>query len=122
MTLRIFADTHIARAISVQLRQKGVDVLRLEETPDLPNNATDRQILVYATENERAVLSLDDDFDALHTEWLSQGMSHSGIFRGQAYLQGNIGVIVKTLAEYNDLIVSGAGTMGDIKDQLIFVG
>ncbi|MDQ7024404.1 MAG: DUF5615 family PIN-like protein [Anaerolineae bacterium] len=117
----ILADTHIAKAISVQLRQKGVDALRLEEIADMPNNSSDKQILTYATVRGRAVLSLDDDFDVLHTEWLSQGKSHAGIFRGQSYLQGNIGIIVNNLIEYHELIVSGAGTMEDLRSQLIFI-
>ena len=121
MSLRVLADTHIARTIAVQLRRKGVDIVRLEEIPDLPNNCTDAQILEYATEDSRAVLSLDDDFDALHTQWLLNGKSHAGIFRGQAHLQGNIGVIVNMLMEYHELIISGAGSMDDLKDQLVFI-
>ena len=86
MQLKLFMDTHIARAIAVQLRLKGVDVQRLEETSDLPNNAEDSEILIYATEQGRAVLSLDDDFSKLHSEFLKNDEKHSGIFLGGRHL------------------------------------
>ena len=121
MTLKILSDTHIAKAITEQLRQKGVDAIRLEEITNLANNADDEIILTYATEQGYAVLSLDDDFDALHAQWLRNGKSHAGIFRGQYHLQGNIGTIVSELMIYHELIVSGAGTMDDLKDKLIYI-
>ncbi|MGB7340075.1 MAG: DUF5615 family PIN-like protein [Phototrophicaceae bacterium] len=102
--LLILADTHINKQIAIQLRDKGVDVVRLEELADLPNYATDRQILEYAASHHRAVLSLDDDFRTLHYEWLEQNKVHSGIFLGNRRLQGNIGIIVTFIIEQAELI------------------
>lgn len=117
------SDTHIAKAISTQLRLKGIDVQRLEETSDLPNNAKDRDILIYASEQGRAVLSLDDDFAMLHSEFLKNGENHCGIFLGGRHLQGSagIGVLVKAIAAYHELIAADAGTMDDFVNQLIHI-
>lgn len=117
MTLRILSDTHIARQVSIQLRAKGVDIVRLEEVNDLENNAKDRAILEYAIQHGRAVLSLDNDFAALHFELLAQQKSHRGIFLGHPRLQGNIGELVKFIVEYDALIEND----GDLDNQLIYI-
>lgn len=104
MNLTLLADTHIAREIATQSRNKGIDIVRLEEVADLPNNANDSEILRYATQQGRAVLSLDNDFEALHYEFLARQEDHAGIFLGHKSLQGNIGVIVNELVEYNELV------------------
>ncbi len=102
MTLRLITDTHIAKQIAIQLREKGVDVVRLEELSELPNNAKDTDILEWATTNRRAVLSLDDDFERLHYEWMAEEKIHNGIFFGDSDLQGagGIGTIVNFIADY----------------------
>jgi predicted nuclease of predicted toxin-antitoxin system len=123
MQLKLFTDTHIAKAIAIQLRLNGIDVQRLEETPDLPNNAEDNDILTYANEQGRAVLSLDDDFSKLHSKCLKNDEQHCGVFLGGRHLQGSagIGVIVKAVTVYHELIVAGAGTMDDLAKQLIYI-
>mgnify|MGYP000208991113 CR=1 FL=1 len=115
--LAIITDTHVAKAIAIQLRNNGLDVVRLEEIVDLPNDASDIQILQWATDNERAVLSLDDDFATLHYEWIGQGHTHNGIFWGRSRLQGQggIGLIVTFISDYATAI----GDMSDMQNQLI---
>lgn len=117
MKLIILADTHIDKQIAIQLRSKGVDIVRLEELDDLENNAKDAEILTYAIQNDRAILSLDNDFETLHFNYIAQGKEHKGIFLGDKRLQGNVGIIVNFIAEYSELIESDS----DIHNQLIYI-
>lgn len=116
MSLRIITDTHIAKQIAIQLRDKGVDVVRLEELDALPNNADDEDILAWATENQRAVVSLDDDFEKLHYQWMIDNKVHNGIFLGGSNLQGEkgFGTIIKFLAEYSELVLDMSLLEGDL--------
>ncbi|MCI0708604.1 MAG: DUF5615 family PIN-like protein [Chloroflexi bacterium] len=116
MALKLLADTHIAGQVSVQLRARGVDIVRLEELDDLGNDATDIQILEYAVTYQRAVLSLDNDFEALHFEYITQQKVHKGIFLGNKRLQGNIGTIVNFIWEYHELFEDD----DDLDNQLIY--
>jgi predicted nuclease of predicted toxin-antitoxin system len=106
MRLSILADTNIGKAIVVQLRANGMDAIRLEEIADLANNATDSEILDYATKQERSVLSLDDDFRTLHFNYLVQQKNHAGIILAHKSLQGkaSYGRIVNAVLEYSELI------------------
>ena len=42
-------------------------------------DAADVDHLVYATKNERIMVSCDRDFEDLHWEWQTEGKSHAGI-------------------------------------------
>lgn len=122
MALRLLTDKHIAGAIVVQLRRHGIDVVRVEEIG--LDEADDTVILERATQDGRSVLSLDDDFDAIHAEWLKQGKNHCGIFRGMNHLQGSkgIGTIVKEIRTYHDLIDKEAGAVEeDVYNRIIFI-
>ncbi len=119
--LKFYTDTHIAKAVAVQLRSRGVDVVRCEEVGLA--NADDETHLRYATMQGRAVVTHDQDFLVLNARWFEQGRSHSGIFFIQRHLQGNIGQIVRRLAEYAELIAGGAGSLeADIVNQVNYVG
>lgn len=120
--LKFYFDTHIAKAVAVQLRLKGVDVVRCEEIGMA--EASDDEHLNYATAEGRVMVSLDSDFVSLHHEWMVDNRSHCGIMRLNPDWQGPdyIGAIVKALLLYTHLIVEGAGTIeDDIVGQLIFV-
>ncbi|MGB7342423.1 MAG: DUF5615 family PIN-like protein [Phototrophicaceae bacterium] len=102
MALRLFTDTHIAKQIAIQLRDRGIDVIRLEELDDLPNSALDSEILEWATNHNRAVLSLDDDFRVLHYQCMDENKVHKGIFLGTRHMQGirGIGILVNFITAY----------------------
>lgn len=116
MALKLLADTHIAKQVTIQLRAKDVDIVRLEEVDDLGNDATDIEILEYATVHQRVVLSLDNDFEGLHFEYITQQKAHKGIFLGNKRLQGNIGTIVNFILEYHELFEDD----DDLDNQLIY--
>jgi predicted nuclease of predicted toxin-antitoxin system len=58
--LKFYTDTHIAKAIAVQLRNRGVEVVRCEEVGLA--EARDTVHLEYATNHGLAVVTHDDDF------------------------------------------------------------
>lgn len=117
MALRLITDTHIAKQIAVQLRNKDIDVIRLEELEDLPNDALDSEILEWASNNNRAVLSLDNDFEQLHYQWLADGKTHSGIFLGNKKHHGIIGVVVTMVSAYAQDVLD----MSLIENDLILI-
>jgi hypothetical protein len=121
-SLKLYFDTHVAKQIALQLRARGVDVVRCEEVGLA--KVSDREHLEYAIEQGRAVVSFDSDFPRLHGQWLSEGKTHTGIFSVPEYLQGedHIGKIVRFLFGYYEMIEGGAGTLeADIHNQLFYV-
>lgn len=120
--LRFYADTHIPKAVTLQLRSRGVDIVRCEEVGLA--EADDLTHLGYATQQGRALVSRDTDFLRHHSEWMSANKQHGGIFFVQDHLQGEkaVGVIVRTLYDYFELIAGGAATVEqDIANQVIYI-
>lgn len=111
--LKYYTDVNIRKAITEQLRKRGVDCVHCEEVGMA--DASDPEHLEYATKENRVLISFDQDMPALHKAWMEAGRSHTGIVFVQHYLQGegSIGVIVKTLLEWHPL--------DDLKDQLRFI-
>jgi predicted nuclease of predicted toxin-antitoxin system len=121
-SLKLYFDTNIAKQIALQLRARGVDVVRCEEVGMA--EAKDWKHLEYAIEQGRAVVSFDRHFPGLHAKYLSTGRDHKGIFYVANHLQGDdgIGVIVRFLLEYHEMVEAGAGTVeDDIYNHLFFV-
>jgi predicted nuclease of predicted toxin-antitoxin system len=122
MPIRYYTDTHIPKAVAIQLRQKGVDIVRCEEL-DL-QEAKDETHLEHAAKEQRTLVSRDTDFLRIHREWLEQGRKHYGILFLQDHLQGesSMGVIVRTLMDYYDLVEGGAATVEtDFVNQVYFI-
>lgn len=99
MPLKLYTDTHIAKAIVAQLRNRGVDVIRAQDIG--MDHANDAAHLEFASGEGRAVLSFDDDFEVLHYQWMQAGKHHFGIFLVTRDHQ-NIGMIVEYLAFWNE--------------------
>lgn len=119
--LKYYTDAHISRQVVAQLRYRQVDVIRCQEV-DL-TNASDSMHLEYAANHGYAVVTHDDDFLIIHSNWRRQSRTHGGVFFVQPHLQGNIGVLTTRLAEYAELIEIGAGTIhDDIANQIVYIG
>jgi predicted nuclease of predicted toxin-antitoxin system len=100
---KFFTDTHIAKAVAIQLRDQGIDVVRSEEVGMA--TASDLELLAYASQEGRVLLSCDDDFRTLHFTWMAQGKSHTGIIKlDQEKHCQNIGRIVKLVALFHALV------------------
>lgn len=120
--LKFYTDTHIAKAVAIQLRIRGVDIVRCEEVGLA--EANDITHLEYATSQGRAMVSRDADFLRHHVEWQARGRRHGGIFFVQDHLQGEraVGVIVHILYDYYELVSGGAATVEqDIANQVIYI-
>jgi len=118
--LKYFTDKHIPKAVTDQLRNRGVDVLRCEDVQ--MDSASDPELLVFASQENRALISFDKDFSLRHNEWQQSGKHHAGIFHIASHLQGekNIGKVVVELFDFHQLIEGGAGTIQDDIENRLF--
>lgn len=100
MALGFYFDTHIAKAVAVQLRNKGVEVVRCEEV-DMAD-ASDEEHLDYATTHDLIIVSQDDDFLKLNAQWNLDSKFHSGIMKVPHDLQGTgqISLLINTILFY----------------------
>jgi predicted nuclease of predicted toxin-antitoxin system len=122
MALKFYFDTHIAKAIAVQLRIKGVDVLRCEEVGMA--EASDESHLLYATEQERIMITQDDDFLLLDMQWRNRGEKHAGIMRVPVLLQGQaqISFVIEQVLFYDEAERAGAiNYLTEIHNQVIYL-
>lgn len=120
--LKLYTDGHIPKQVAIQLRNRGVDIVRCEEVG--LKNASDVDHLTFAAHEGRALISIDRDFEDHYWQWLAQGKPHAGIFKIANTLQGkgSIGHIVMALFEYHQLIEIGAGTVeADIQNAIILI-
>lgn len=121
--IKFYADSHIPKAVVIQLRRRGIDAIHCQEVGLV--NASDEEHLEHATNENRVIMSCDEDFTKLHYRWLALGRSHSGILYCISPVQGDalISIIVKEAVMYYELIAGGAGSIeDDIANHLLFVG
>ncbi len=72
-SIRFYLDEHIHRAVAQRLRERGIDVLRAQESGLL--GADDKSHLNFARRQRRVIVTGDTDFLRLD----GQGVRHSGI-------------------------------------------
>lgn len=99
--MRLLLDQHYSPTIAQLLRDRGHDVVSVEEDSALRGRA-DREVWTYAIAERRAVLTEDvSHFVALVREWLLAGERHFGVIlttpRSMPRSRGTIGVFVETL-------------------------
>lgn len=122
MPLKFYTDTHIPKQVAIQLINKGVEVVRCEEVGLA--EASDEEQLAYAAQAGLAMVSMDEDFQQLHVQWLENEKAHTGIFWISKHLKGKvaIGRVVGELLEYHQLVAAGAATLeADIHNQLFYI-
>ncbi|MBC8099411.1 MAG: DUF5615 family PIN-like protein [Armatimonadetes bacterium] len=120
--LKFYTDKHIPKAVALQLRERGVDVVRCEEVG--MGDAADENHLTYAAANEYIIITRDADFKRLHDEWQNAGKYHAGIMFCVTRIQGiaAVGLLVREALLYDELIRGGAGTReADIVNRIIYV-
>ncbi len=61
--IRLLADMNISPQTVAFLRQRGWDIIRIPEV--LPATASDREILEFARQQERVIVTQDLDFSTL---------------------------------------------------------
>lgn len=77
-SLRLYIDEDVYGAVTEALRIGGVDVLSTLEVQR--TGEPDESQLLWAASESRALVTFNvGDFVRLHSDWLDQGRSHSGI-------------------------------------------
>lgn len=94
MDVRFYMDVHVPRAITEQLRRRGVDILTAQE--DDSARLDDGDLLDRATRLGRVVFTRDNRFKALAERWQREGRSFAGLTFGHQ-LRGTIGQYVSDL-------------------------
>jgi predicted nuclease of predicted toxin-antitoxin system len=117
MSIRFYTDTHISKQVAIQLRNKGIEVVRCEEVSMA--EADDEHHLEYASQNGLALITKDRGFSDRHYQWVAENKSHSGIFYCGERSRSAIGLIVNGCTEYVELIQGGAGNINDIENEFI---
>ena len=76
MPVALYMDVHIAVAIAVQLRRRGVDVLTAIE--DGKDRLPDEQLLEHTRILNRVLFTHDVGFRVLAENWQRQGRAFAG--------------------------------------------
>lgn len=77
MPVRLYMDVHVPRAITDQLRRRGVDALTAQE--DGQDRATDAAILARSFALGRLIFTQDIRFHVLAQRWQQEGRSFGGL-------------------------------------------
>jgi Domain of unknown function (DUF5615) len=118
MAIKFYTDSHIARAVAIQLRRKGVDIIRCQDVA--MDDADDPDHLDYAVKQGRTLVTSDEDFLALDAEWRGSGRQHSGIVYVFPENREAIGTMVKELLFLYEAIEGGAADLEkDVYNQII---
>nr|WP_229425990.1 DUF5615 family PIN-like protein [Lusitaniella coriacea] len=78
MSIALYMDEQVPKAVTLGLRQREVDVLTVQE--DGRTGTPDPIILDRATELKRVIFSQDDDFLAEARRRQEEGISFSGVY------------------------------------------
>ncbi|WP_254565443.1 DUF5615 family PIN-like protein [Oscillatoria sp. HE19RPO] len=94
MTIALYMDEHVRRAISNGLKLRGIDVITVQE--DGKNGIPDSILLERATELNRVIFTQDDDFLVIANFRQQEGVKFSGVIYGhQQYV--SVGECVRDL-------------------------
>jgi predicted nuclease of predicted toxin-antitoxin system len=116
--IKFYTDSHVAKAIAVQLRSRGVDIVRCQDVG--MGDADDAEHLEYATGQGRAVITGDEDFLTLDAQWRSSGRNHTGIIYLQPHKKDAIGTVVEAILFLHQAVAEGAADLAtDVYNQVI---
>jgi hypothetical protein len=113
MTVTLYMDHHIPKAITVGLRLRDVDVLTAYE--DGTDKLDDDQLLQRAFELSRALFTQDDDLLEVAAKCQQEGVPFSGVIYGHQ-LRVTIGVCIRDLE-----IIAKSAKLKDLENQVIFL-
>jgi hypothetical protein len=113
VAIALYMDQHVARAITVGLRLRGVDVLTAWE--DGASAFSDPQVLDRATALGRVLFSQDDDLLVEATRRQAAGLHFGGVVYAHQ-LRISIGQCVQDL----DLIAA-TGMNEDLRDAILYL-
>ncbi len=113
MTVSLYMDHHVPKAITVGLRLRGVDVVTAHE--DGADQLDDDELLQRANELGRALFTQDDDLLAEAAKCQREGIQFSGVIYGHQ-LRVTIGICIRDLE-----VIAKSGEMEELKNQVIFL-
>lgn len=113
MTVSLYMDHHVPKAITVGLRLRGVDVVTAHE--DGADQLDDDVLLKRAHELGRALFTQDDDLLEEATKCQREGIWFSGVIYAHQ-LRVTIGICIRDLE-----IIAMSGEMKDLENQVIFL-
>jgi len=113
MTIPLYMDHHVARAITQGLRARGVDVLTAQE--DDADQFSDSDLLDRATKLGRALFTQDDDFLAEDSRRQANGVPFSGIIYAHQ-LRVSVGRCISQLE-----IIAKMGDPDDLANQVEYL-
>jgi predicted nuclease of predicted toxin-antitoxin system len=113
MTLALYMDHHVPKAITNGLRLRGVDVLTAHE--DNADELDDALLLDRATTLKRVLFTQDDDLLAEAAERTRKGTPFYGLIYAHQ-LRCSIGTIIRDLE-----IIAKAGEVEEITNHIQFL-
>jgi Domain of unknown function (DUF5615) len=113
MAIRLYMDQHVPRAITSELRSRGVDVVTAYE--DGTSELEDPDLLDRAGVLERVLFTRDEDLLAEATRRQRAGLSFYGVIYAHQ-LRVAIGTCIRDLE-----IISLAGDPDDIRNGVVFL-
>lgn len=113
MTVSLYMDHHVPKAITVGLRLRGVDVVTALE--DGADQLDDDELLKRANELGRALFTQDDDLLAEAAKCQREGVQFSGVIYWHQ-LRVAIGVCIQDLE-----VIAKSGETKELKNQVIFL-
>jgi len=94
VSARLYTDEHVSRSITLGLRQRGVDVLTVQE--DGRAGASDAELLDRATQLGRVLFTQDDDLLVEASGRQKTGVAFAGVVYGHQ-LKLTIGEAIEDL-------------------------
>ncbi len=113
MTLKLFMDHHVARAITTGARLRGIDALTAYE--DRSHELSDPELLDRASALDRVLFSHDDDLLVEATWRQQQGIPFGGVIYAHL-VEVSIGQCIHDLE-----IIALAGSQTDVQNQVIYL-
>lgn len=113
MSVAIYMDVHIPRAITLGLRREGVNVLTAQE--DESSLLSDPQLLSRATSLERTLFTFDDDLLVEAERRQREGEIFGGVIYAHP-LRLSIAGCIKDLT-----LIAQAAEPEDVLNQVLFI-
>jgi hypothetical protein len=113
VTIALYMDQHVPRAITIGLRLGNVDVLTAAE--DDASTLADPALLDRASLRGRVLFSQDDDLLAEASRRQAEGIPFSGVVYAHQ-LRVSIGACIRDLE-----LIATAGEPSDLRNQVLFL-
>ena len=119
--IRFYIDSHIVKSLATQLRLNNVDVVRCQDLGF--EDESDLFHFEYAAQEKRTIVTSDEDFLNLASQWRANGQFHAGVVYISHEHKDNVGILVNELLFLDKAIQLGAATLeNDIYNQVMFIG